>query len=371
MTRVTAVIKSLGPGGSERLLTEYARVAADSGVGLSVISLLRQKQHLIPDIERAGVPVTCVGVSSLRQFVWLPRMLRALRTSRPEIVHVHSPSLAPAVRLAAHLRLLGWHRPRVVTTEHNRWSAYHPLTRFANATTALLDDATVAVSEEVRQSVRPRPLSDRAVTIRHGIDLELVRSQRVHRERLRNEWGARDDDVVVVTVANYRPQKNYPVLLRACALATAAVPNLKFVVVGQGPGEQSVVDLHGELGLGDRMLLLGYRSDATAVMSAADIFTLSSDYEGLPVALMEALAVGLAIVCTSVGGIAETVGADQGRLVAPNDPQSLAEAIVAVASNSQERAELQSASQHIGDSFDVRTSADSLNTLYRRVLRSR
>lgn len=371
MTRVSAVIKSLGPGGSERLLLEFARVASESGVGLSVISLLSQKQHLIPAIEQAGVPVSCVGVTSLKNAVWLPRLLRALRASRPEVIHVHSPALAPAVRLAAHLRLLGLRRPRVVTTEHNRWSAYHPISRWLNAATALLDDATIAVSEEVRRSIRPRVLANRTITLRHGIDVARVRAQQVNRQRLRQEWGVTDSEVVVVTVANFRPQKNYPVLLRACALATAKVPNLRFVVVGQGPGQQLVTDLHRELALGNSMLLLGYREDATAVMAAGDVFTLSSDYEGLPVALMEALATGLAIVCTAVGGVAETIGPDQGRLVTPNNPAALAEAIETVAADPALRAELQVASRNLGDTFDVHTSAAALSSLYRRLLRSR
>ena len=315
MTRVTAVIKGLGPGGSERLLVEFGRVARTHGTELSVVSVLQQKQHLIPELEQAGVPVRCLGVTRLRDLRWIVRMLAALRATRPEVIHVHSPALTLAVRVAAHLRLLGVRRPRLVTTEHNRWSSYHRVSRYANAFTAVLDDATVAVTEEVRRSLKPSWVAKHALTIRHGIDVDRAREHSATRETLRNEWHVEPHDIVVVTVANYRPQKNYPVLLQACAIATAQCSNLRFVVVGQGPGARSVEEEHKRLGLGDRMLLLGYRPDAIAVMAAADVFTLSSNYEGLPVALMEALALGLAIVCTDVGGISETVGSDCGVLV--------------------------------------------------------
>jgi glycosyltransferase involved in cell wall biosynthesis len=371
VTRVAAVTKGLGPGGSERLLVEFARVAQAHGIELSVVSLLEQKQHLIPDFVNAGVPVRCIGVSRLLELRWVPQLLRALRASGAEIVHVHSPALAPVVRIAAHLRLLGVHRPRMVTTEHNRWPSYHRITRTANAITAFLDDATVAVSDEVRRSIRPATLARRAITVRHGIDLEQARSQRGMRHTLRAEWGVPDDGVVVVTVANYRPQKNYPVLLRACALATASMPSIRFVVVGQGPGAAEVESLHRQLGLGDRMLLLGYRPDAIAVMAAADIFTLSSDYEGLPVALMEALALGLAIVCTDVGGISETVDSFSGRLVPPGDPEALGGALVEVAANTELLARLRSGASRIGDSFDVNRNAEELSRIYRHVLNGR
>lgn len=367
MTRVTAVIKGLGPGGSERLLVELARVARGHGVELSIISLLEQKRHLIPEIEAAGVRVRCLGVTRLQDLRWITRIVGQARRDRPDVLHVHSPAVAPALRILARLRVLGWRRPRVVSTEHNAWGTYHRLTRLANAVTAPLDDAIIAVSDEVRRSIRPAWLARRAITIRHGIDVAAARQHGGNRALLRSEWGIATDDTVVVTVANYRKQKNYPVLLEACSLATKRIPTLRFVVVGQGPGASEVHRLHEELGLGDRMLLLGYRPDAIAVMGAADIFTLSSDYEGLPVSLMEALALGLAVVTTAVGGITETITADSGRTVAPRDPAALANAIVEVASDRELLARLRHGASSLADTFDVHHSAEALAAVYQRL----
>jgi len=367
MVRVAAVIKGLGPGGSERLLVELARVARQHDIELSVISLLTQKRHLIPDIEASGVPVRCLGVTRLRDLRWIARMVVALREQKPQIIHVHSPAVAPAVRILARLGVLGLRRPRIVTTEHNAWSTYHRLTRSANALTAALDDAIVTVTDEVRRSIRPAWLSRRAITVRHGIDVSAARAQAGARAALRADWGISDDAVIVVTVANYRKQKNYPVLLEACALATTQLPALRFVVVGQGPGASEVHALHERLGLGDRMLLLGYRPDAIAVMGAADIFTLSSDYEGLPVSLMEALALGLAVVSTAVGGVTETVTPQCGRTVPPRDPQALADAIVAVAGDRALLQDLQHGARALAEAFDVHHSARELAAIYRRV----
>jgi glycosyltransferase involved in cell wall biosynthesis len=371
MRRVVAVTKGLGTGGSERLLVEFARNAQDVGVEFSVVSILDQKRQLIPELERAGSRVTCVGVTALRDVRWMPRLVRAIREQRPDVVHIHSPALSAFVRCAAHVRLLGLRRPRVVTTEHNAWSTFHPLTRWSNALTTPLDDATVAVSAEVHRSIRPGRLARRLTTILHGIDLASTQSAAAERERLRGEWGVGPGEIVVATVANYRPQKNYPNLLRAAAIAAEQMPHLRFVVVGQGPGADDVHRLHAELGLGGRMLLLGYRPDAIAVIAAADIFALASDYEGLPVSLMEALALGRAVVATSVGGVAESVTDDAGRLVPPGDHAALASALVEVASDPALLARLQRGARGLSESFDVRKSAAALGHVYRNLDRSR
>ena len=83
-------------------------------------------------------------------------------------------------------------------------------------------------------------------------------------------------------MANYRAQKNYPSLIRAAQLVTAANERARFVAVGQGPLAADVERMRDEAGLGERFVLTGYRPDATAVLAAGDIFTLASDYEGLP-----------------------------------------------------------------------------------------
>jgi len=365
--RVLVLIKSLGPGGAERLVEEFARGSRALSIDVEVVSLLDQKRHLIPNIEAAGVPVRCLGVTRLRDLRWVTGLVHEVRRMRPHVIHVHSPALAPFVRVAARLGVFGRRRPAVVYTEHNEWSVYRWQTRWANALTQRLDDTTITVSDGVRDSIRPAALRRRAITIRHGINVADVRINTGERDRLRRELGISDDEVVVVTVANFRPVKNYPMLLRACKIATQQVEHLRFVVVGQGPGAPEVHALHDALELGDRMLLLGYRPDATTVMAASDVFTLSSHAEGLPVALMEALALGLPVVATDVGGIAETIDESSGVLVPAGDAEALARALIAVSTDRQHLARLQAGARLLGDRFDARHSMEQLAAIYATV----
>lgn len=369
--RVVAVIKSLGPGGAEQLLVEFAESTAPAGIDLQVWSLLDQKRQLIEALEAAGATVHCIGVRRLSQVRWLVRLIAGIRAHQPEVVHTHSPALAPFIRCAGRLGLLGRPRPVIVTTEHNVVTTYRAATRLFDRMTSRLDDATIAVSDEVRASIAPERARRRTRVIRHGINLAVVRSSLGERAAVRNAFGIAADEVVVVTVANFRAQKNYPNLLAAAAIAVRSVPGLRFLVVGQGPLAAMVEAEHRRLHLGDRMLLLGFRPDARNIIAAADIFSLASDYEGLPVALMEALALGLPVVATAVGGVAETVGPNAGRLVPPNDPAALAAALVEVAADTALRELLRSGALAASQQFDGRISAQQITALYEEQLARR
>ena len=144
---------------------------------------------------------------------------------------------------------------------------------------------------------------------------------------------------------------------------------IRFCAVGQGPLEDEVVELHERLQLQPTVILTGYRPDAVRVMAGCDLFVLASRWEGLPVALMEACALGLPIVSTEVGGIAEHFTNDHDALLVPSGrPDLLAAAVLNVAGDAALRARLSAASSAHADQFDVRCTTIHLERVYRRVL---
>lgn len=366
-TRVLWLIKGLGPGGAERLLLVSAAAIDRASFDIEVVYLLPEKDQLVASLEALGVPCTCLDVSDERDLRWTAELRRLLRDRKYDVVHMHSPYAAAFARLVVR-SLLKRDRPRLVTTEHNPWFRYKRATRLANAVTAPLDDAVIAVSEETRQSF-PRGRRRRAETVVHGVPLDEIRAGAANRDAVRQELGVADGTLLVGTVANYHPKKDWPNLLQAARLVADTDSSIRFCGVGQGPLEAEVTALRDRLGLQPFVTLTGHRPDATRVMASFDIFVLASGWEGLPVALMEACALGLPIVATEVGGVAErfTGGADA-LLVPPGRPDLLAAALLEMAGDAALRARLSAASTCHAEQFDVRRAIRHLERVYRSLL---
>lgn len=361
--RVLWLIKGLGPGGAERLLVLSAGQIDRDRFSVRVAYVLAWKDALVAELERTGVVVHCLGTKQSWDPRWLPRLRRLLRDDPVDIVHVHSPLAAIGARVV--LRTMPRRtRPRMVTTEHNVWDSYTPLTARVHALTSKGDDARLAVSHAVRASM-PTRLHDDAEVVIHGIDLEAVRAELDQRDSVRAELGIDNGELVVGTVANLRANKAYPDLLQAARIVVDRLPSARFVAVGQGPDEQSIRDLHRELELGDRFQLLGYRSDAVRVMTSFDVFCLPSRHEGMPVAVMEAIALGLPVVASAVGGVPELVrDREEALLLEPGQPGALADALIGLLEDPARRAVMAGAARRRSEEFAVDRSVRRVEAVY-------
>jgi glycosyltransferase involved in cell wall biosynthesis len=364
--RVLWVIKGLGPGGAEQLLLSSARVADHSHFAYQAAYVRPDKEQLVAALALAQVPATLLSSGRFGQILWPLRLRRLLQDF--DVVHSHSPLVAGVARLAART-ISARRRPAMVSTEHNVWGNFALPTRVLNAVTAGLDVRRWAVSEEVRRSMWG-PLRPGATVLVHGIVQTDSRPSEGTRETARRALGIHHHAVLAITVANLRREKDYPNLLRAARAALEEEPSLVMVAVGQGPLEEEVRDLHRQLGLGERFKLLGYRADVPDLLAASDLFVLGSAFEGLPVSVMEAMAAGLPVVATSVGGIPEAVvEGETGCLVPPRDSQGLAVAVVALARDRALRSRMGRAAKERSRVFDIRTAVQEQQSAYAAVAR--
>ena len=365
--RVLHLVKGLGPGGAERLLCAAASERDQERFDYEVGYVLPWKNHVVPDLTASGVAVHCLGSGAgrTRPIVdarWILRLRALLIFGNYDIVHLHSPAVAAVARPI--VRSLGARRPALVSTEHNGWATYSPTTRLLNRLTYRFDDAHFAVSEQVRQSVA-RPLRDGVTVVIHGVRVADVRAHHAERDAVRAELGVAPDAVVVGTIANYLAQKAYPDLFAAARIALDAERRIRFLSVGQGPLEAQIKAEHARLGLGDKFQLLGYRPDAVRVLAGCDIFALASHFEGLPVALMEALALGLPVAATAVGGIPDAItDGREGFLVEPGRPADLADGLLRLAKDDSLRAQLSEASYRRGSDFDIGRAVGQIEGVY-------
>ncbi len=360
------LIKGLGPGGAERLLVEMAARLDRDRFTCEAAYLVPWKDHLAAELEAAGVPVTCLELRRSFDPRWLLRLRRILRRGRFQIVHAHLPFAAIGARVVA--RSLGRRRPAVISTDHNTWERYRPVTRSFNRWTFRWNDAAIAVSEEVARSmgadVRPRP-----EVIPNGVDAGRVRANACSRAEARAELGLPSDALVVGTVGGLTPKKGHVVLAEAARRVAARLPEVAFCFVGLKADPEPVHRAIAQAGVARWVHLAGYRPEAARLMPAFDVFCLPSLFEGMPVALLEAMALGLPSVVTSVGGVPEVVTDGQDALVGPpGDAVRLAEGIIALLVDARERARLGERARATAERFDLAAMVGRTEDVYLRAL---
>jgi glycosyltransferase involved in cell wall biosynthesis len=367
MTRVLHLFKGLGRGGAEQIMVSSARHLNDGGWVHQVAYLLPWKDAHVKALEDEGIRTHCLD--GARGLGWGERLRRLVRRERIDVVHVHSPYPAAIARAVLPRRS----DAKFVYTEHGSWGRQHPVTYWGNLLTFPRNDHVFAVSEEVRSSIKyPRALSRMPMpaveTLYHGIDLAEVEGWSAPSE-VREELGIDPDATVVGTVANFRPQKGHRYLLDAAAIVARSTPSVRFLLVGRGPGEGEARQLAAGLGLGDTVLFTGFREDAPRVASTFDVFVLPSVFEGLSIALVEAMALGKPPVVTTVGGNREVVRDGVNGLTVPaRDPEALAAAIMTLIDDPALRSDLGVAARRRAADFDVSRSVERQRRVYEELL---
>ena len=363
--KVLLLLKGLGAGGAEMLAVTSAR-PRPGHLNHEVAYLLAHKDALVPRLAEHAVPVRSYDQRRSWDPRWLFRLRRDLRRTEIAVVHSHAPVPAIGARLAART-IPKQHRPKLVTTLHNTWSSLHPLTRAVYRLTSGLDDAHLSVSEGVHASLPPSLATQDRVVV-HGIDVTQVRST-ADRAGTREELGIDDDHVLVGTIANLRRTKGYPDLFAAAATVMERSERARFVIVGDGPMRDELEDLRSSLPHPERVLLTGRRLDATRLLSGFDVFCLPSHHEGLPVVLMEAMALGVPVVATRVGGVGELItDGVEGRLVDPHRPDDLASVLLDLAEDPDARARFADRARHRSEALDTRPALRAVHDTYERLL---
>jgi glycosyltransferase involved in cell wall biosynthesis len=360
--RITHVIDSLQIGGAEVMVASLARIQKRRGAQVRIICF-SQIGALEATVRNDGVEIyRCrrnpVGASAAGKLSAVLELRRELRAWRTDIVHCHDiPTTlygAPAARLAGVRGIFCTRhscRPDVIRNECSFWRVMR------------LCDRAVAVSESVQDTLTALPYARAAqiVTIRNGVARQPVTSPP----------GARRG-FTLVTVARLSPPKDHATLLRAVARAAGECPELRLLVVGGGPLEGELRALAQELGISACVEFPGERQDIGNWLARADCFVLSSRSEGLPMSMLEAMAAGLPMILSDVGGIREVVeGLPAVALVPPEDSEALAGAILDF---SARRRELSRAGEvhrrHFEEHYSAECMADAYSRLYFQQSRS-
>jgi glycosyltransferase involved in cell wall biosynthesis len=327
--RVLHVIEAMQQGGAESLILEHVRHAGPDVTPL--VCALNRGGPAFDAARRLGAGTFMLAKGGSHGS-GVARLVRLIRAERVTVVNGHNPTGGLYAAVAGSLAGV----PLIVRTEHS----IHYRGRHSRLYTGVIEPSVTAVTgrvicvcEAVRVSHARRLAwaAARFVTVQNGVsDAPHVRP----REALRSQFGFAPGERVALTVGSLTRQKAQHVLIDAFARVAGAVPGARLVLVGEGPLRGMLEERARRSGFGDRIRFLGSRDDASALIEAADVFVLSSEREGLPVTLLEAMCAGRPAVATDVGGNREAVAhGETGLVVPPHDPESLGEAMRALLSD--------------------------------------
>ncbi|MDP3544341.1 MAG: glycosyltransferase family 4 protein [Elusimicrobiota bacterium] len=313
-------------------------------------------------------------VSPFNDLLALLELTKVFLAERPDVLHTHSSKAGILGRLAAALAGV----PVVVHTYHG-FGFHDRQPQFVKNLYVLLErlcarftDALVFVSKAniayaaAHGLVRP----EEAVLIPSGVALAGLPAPG-DAAKLKMSAGVGMHKPLVVSIGNLKPQKNVGDLLQAAALVLPAMPDARFVFIGDGPQRAKLEAKAFALGLQDRFFFLGWRRDAAQWLAAADVFAMTSLWEGLPRALVEAMKSGVASVCYATDGVTDLlIDGQNGFVVEPGDVKDVARRLVQLLSDEPLRARLgAAAAASIGPEFDIDGMVRAQETLYDRLLR--
>ncbi len=353
MIRVVHLVSTLQIGGLEKVVLDLARHADQERFALHVLCL-DDLGELAPHFD---VPVELLGCARLSKTQAILRVQARLRQLRPDVLHTHNPR--PHILGVSAARMAGV--PVVVHTKHGRNDPGRWRTVALNRIASQFTDRVIAVSSDAGAVARQieRIPARKLNVIRNGIDLARFPSAP-------SRPGARR----AVHVARLNPIKDQATLLRATRIVADAMPDMRLDIVGDGPSRAELESLTDELSLRDHVRFLGYRSDVSELLSTADLFVLSSRSEGISLTLLEAMATGLPIVATDVGGNREVVvPGETGLLVPSQDPATMAAAMHELLSQPAIAQQMGAAGRRRAeDEFDLRRVVARYEQLYLSLL---
>ena len=350
--RVCHVSLTLKTGGLERILADLAR-HHDRKVCVPEFLAIREVGRFADEIRDAGGIVH--QLSAAGRVGQIQQMRRLFRERRFDVVHTHNTYPHIYASIAARLARV----PVVVNTRHGQRAGHGWKSRTQFRWASHLVDRIITVSDDAANlCIKVDGIAPAKVQrIWNGIDLSDF------------AFTGPAAKPIAISVARLSAEKDFPTLIRAIPQVVAQVPDFRLQIVGDGPERQRLESLTSELGMGQYIQFLGERTDVPQLLREAGFFVTASLTEGISLTLLEAMAVGLPIVATAVGGNPEIVlPGTTGYLCPSADPKSLADSIVKLCRQPEDWLRMGRAGRdRVVDHFDVRRMARDYEQLYREL----
>ncbi|MCL7960263.1 MAG: glycosyltransferase [marine benthic group bacterium] len=374
--RIVYLIDSLGMGGAERVLLSNLE-HLDRGRFEPRVAVLQQRggNPLAGEIQKLGIPVDMVWVERLRDPRALPRVIRYLRASRADLLHTQlefsiilGGVAARVLRIPCVSTLHTFNVPAPGTRD--AWRAKLNWWSLRRMNTMVI---TVSEAGRLHHLDYGRLPPDRVITMYNGVDLAAFGPRDEPAGfSLRHKLGIQPDAPVIVTVAVLRKPKGHRHLIGALAGILPSMPDTKLVIVGDGDEGPALRRQATDLQLDGHVVFTGARSDIADLLAMSNLFVLPTLDDVLPTVVAEAMAAGLPVVASNVGGLPEmVVDGVTGLLVPPADEEALADACLELLTNRRKAHVMGLAGRDVArERFDVKHQSELLGDLYVSMLRA-
>lgn len=360
--KILHIIKSLGRGGAEMLLPETLKLHNQEKFEFHYIYFLPWKDQMVEAIEAAGGKVTCFEAKdNIRLLLQFNRIITYCKEQHIDLIHCHLPWAGFAGRLV--------HKNTgipVIYTEHNMQERYHIATKSINKISFNAQSLALGVSQDVTNSIikniRPKiPVR----TLLNGVNTESF--QKTGDSEIRKELGIPEDATVIGNVAVFRFQKRLVEWLRVIKEVRNQNSDVYGIIVGAGPLEEEVKKEWKNLDLENVVFFPGLKTDVKPYFEAMDIFMMSSSFEGLPIALLEAMSMECAIISTDAGGIKEVIRNEHDGLICPIDKwEKLSEKVQILLEEPESLQKFKlAARKRVIKAFSLATMVEELEKLYK------
>jgi L-malate glycosyltransferase len=361
--KILHIIKSLGRGGAEMLLPETLKIHNNEKFEFHAIYFLPWKDQMVKSIEKAGGKVTCFEAKdNIRLMLQYSGIIEYCKTNDIDLIHCHLPWAGFLGRL-----IFTKTKIPVVYTEHNLQERYHIITKKINQFSFNSQSLALGVSEDVSNSIRKNINPKIPIrTLLNGTNTDAFRRDVAAGIAVKQELGISENALVIGNVAVFRFQKRLIEWLQVFKNIETNNSNVYGIIVGAGPLEDEVKVELIKLKLEKKVFFPGLKIDVKPYFSAMDIFMMSSSFEGLPIALLEAMSMECAIVSTDAGGIKEVIRDKQDGLTCKVGEWKKLSDLCQVLIDDQEKLNSfkRTARERVVNSFSLKRMVDSLEEIY-------
>lgn len=365
---VLHIIKSLGRGGAEMLLPETLNKHDKNRYRFHYIYFIPWKYQMVEAIEKEGGRVTCLSAKNNIKILLKARQIAAyVKKHNIELIHCHLPWAGIVGRLVGKMTGVP-----VVYTEHNTWERYHKLTYYLNKLSFPSQEKVIAVSADVANSIRKhyhKTKPDIRV-VSNGINTEKYSTTQKLDPDIRKELDIPGGSIVIGITCVFRKQKRLGIWLDIASELHQKFPETFFIIVGDGVLKKEVHEKAESLNMQKYLHFAGLQAETRPYLQAMDIFMMTSGFEGLPIALLEAMSMGCTPACTAAGGIPELVKDNQNGILVPvGDPMLLVSRLSEYLQQPDRLKSLaESARETVITSFSMQKMVSELETIYDEIL---